>query len=90
MNFVAGIKEDSEAAYKAATEVAKNMESWNPIRLGLALNFSVFYYEIMKDPKKAIEMANKVNLIVFAMFWVCTRGMHYIGVCTIIVPWELA
>ena len=31
----------------------------NPIRLGLALNFSVFYYEIRNDGKKACELAKK-------------------------------
>ena len=31
----------------------------NPIRLGLALNFSVFYYEVMKDHKKACELADQ-------------------------------
>ena len=29
----------------------------NPIKLGLALNFSVFYYEVMQDNKKACELA---------------------------------
>ena len=31
----------------------------NPIKLGLALNFSVFYYEVMKDHKKACQLADE-------------------------------
>ena len=30
----------------------------NPIGLGLALNFSVFYYEVMNDHGKAIQIAS--------------------------------
>jgi len=47
-------------AYNKATEVAnKELKTTNPIRLGLALNFSVFYYEIMNEPSKACEMAKQ-------------------------------
>ncbi len=31
----------------------------NPIKLGLALNFSVFYYEAMKKPKEAVNLADQ-------------------------------
>lgn len=44
-------------AYNKATEYAKNLKVLNPIGLGLALNFSVFYYEVIDDHKKAIEIA---------------------------------
>ena len=46
--------------YKEAEELAKKLDDWNPVRLGLALNFSMFYYEVMNDAKKAIEVANAI------------------------------
>jgi 14-3-3 protein epsilon len=45
--------------YKSASEEAKTLEIRNPIRLGLALNFSVFHFEVMEDHKKAIELAKE-------------------------------
>ena len=53
--------ENSEKAYKAANETAvEDMAPTHPIRLGLALNFSVFYYEIMNQTDKACQLAKKV------------------------------
>jgi len=49
--------EDALKAYDDATEVVKSLTVLNPNVLGLALNFSVYYYEIMNDHKKAIEIA---------------------------------
>ncbi|KAF3929839.1 hypothetical protein ABW20_dc0109841 [Dactylellina cionopaga] len=47
-------------AYKSATEVAGNdLAPTHPIRLGLALNFSVFYYEILNSPDKACHLAKQ-------------------------------
>ncbi|XP_058503767.1 14-3-3 protein beta/alpha-like [Solea solea] len=49
----------SEEAYKAAFESCKEMAPTHPIRLGLALNFSVFYYEICGETQKACKLAKE-------------------------------
>jgi len=46
-------------AYKAASDISQTLPATNPIRLGLALNFSVFYYEIMSSPDSAIQLAKQ-------------------------------
>lgn len=44
--------------YKQAFELAKTkLQATHPIRLGLALNYSVCLYEIMKDRSKACDLA---------------------------------
>lgn len=49
---------DADEAYKKASEVSKDhLKPTNPIRLGLALNYSVFYYEIRNIPDRACELA---------------------------------
>uniref|UniRef100_A0A1B6F1M0 14-3-3 domain-containing protein n=2 Tax=Cuerna arida TaxID=1464854 RepID=A0A1B6F1M0_9HEMI len=50
--------EHSLNAYKNASEVATtDLPPTHPIRLGLALNFSVFYYEILNSPERACRLA---------------------------------
>jgi len=50
--------ENALTAYNSASSIATaNLPPTNPIRLGLALNFSVFYYEIMNSPDNAIQLA---------------------------------
>jgi len=49
-------------AYKAAQDKAMSeLPSTNPIRLGLALNFSVFYYEVLNQPEQACSLAKQVR-----------------------------
>ncbi|KAH7656699.1 14-3-3 protein [Dioscorea alata] len=52
--------DQSLKAYQAATSTAMTeLPSTHPIRLGLALNFSVFYYEILNSPERACHLAKQ-------------------------------
>ncbi|KAH7267258.1 14-3-3 protein-domain-containing protein [Fusarium redolens] len=63
-------------AYKAATEVAQTeLPPTHPIRLGLALNFSVFYYEILNAPDQACHLAKQAFDDAIAG---TTRGLFFI------------
>jgi len=63
--FTAGDKrkeagQNSLEAYTNALKVAEGkLPTTHPIRLGLALNFSVFYFEILNEPTKACDLAKK-------------------------------
>ncbi len=47
-------------SYNSATGIAnKELPPTHPIRLGLALNFSVFYYEILNSPERACHLAKQ-------------------------------
>merc|ERR1712227_230986 len=50
--------ESARLAYAEASAVAdKDLAVTHPIRLGLALNFSVFQYEVLANPDEACKMA---------------------------------
>lgn len=64
--YIAEVAKDSEkekvvdmsaAAYQKAYDISANMATTHPIRLGLALNYSVFLYEIKNDQDKACQLA---------------------------------
>lgn len=53
---------ESQNAYQGAMDVAKEqMQPTHPIRLGLALNYSVFFYEIQNAPDQACQLAKQVG-----------------------------
>lgn len=52
--------ENSLSSYKSASDIAvTELPPTHPIRLGLALNFSVFYYEILNSPDRACQLAKQ-------------------------------
>lgn len=52
--------ENAEKAYKEAYEIAiKDLPVINSTRVGLCLNFAVFYYEVKGDKKEGCKIAKK-------------------------------
>lgn len=48
----------SNDAYQEASNIATTeLPPTHPIRLGLALNYSVYFYEIMSAPQRACQLA---------------------------------
>merc|ERR1711920_893485 len=57
-NAKAAAAENARQAYEEASKVAeKDLAVTHPIRLGLALNYSVFMYEVLSNPDDACKMA---------------------------------
>ena len=50
------VKQKAKAAYEQANAI--DLPACNPIKLGLALNFSVFNYEVLKDHATACQLAD--------------------------------
>ena len=50
------VKNGALEGYQQADTHSKSLNPCNPIRLGLALNYSVFYYEVMNQHGKACEL----------------------------------
>merc|ERR1711869_149594 len=49
----------AKGAYDDAMGAAAELAVTHPIRLGLALNFSVFHYEVLNNPEEACKMARQ-------------------------------
>jgi len=55
-----GYVQDAHDAYEEASNIATaELPATHEIRLGLALNFSVFYYEVFGAPDKACKLAEE-------------------------------
>ena len=50
------VKNGALENYNFSLSAPESLNACNPIRLGLALNFSVFHYEVMSNKGKAIEL----------------------------------
>ena len=50
------VKNGALTNYEQANSFCQSLNACNPIRLGLALNFSVFHYEVMNNHSKACEL----------------------------------
>mmetsp|Transcript_14870 Transcript_14870/g.27497 ORF Transcript_14870/g.27497 Transcript_14870/m.27497 type:complete len:254 (-) Transcript_14870:48-809(-) len=52
--------ENAQRSYQEATDIAADeLPPTNPIKLGLALNYSVFFYEVKSEPETACNMARQ-------------------------------
>lgn len=52
------LSKNAEQAYQDAMTIARDkVSTTSPIRLGLALNYSVFFYEVKNSPSEACELA---------------------------------
>ena len=47
------------SSYNAALDASNSIDYKNPIKLGLALNLSVFYYEVVGDREQACKLAQE-------------------------------
>jgi len=53
------VKNGALENYQLAQSTSESLNACNPIRLGLALNFSVFHYEVMNNHKQACELGEQ-------------------------------
>lgn len=56
-DVLAKARDGALANYREAEIAGRELQACNPIKLGLALNFSVFHYEVMQDNKQACTLA---------------------------------
>ena len=65
-------RNQAECSYKTAARLADEwLPAAHPLRLGVALNRSIFYYEVMKSPEQGVDIAKQAfveaNVIIDAL-----------------------
>lgn len=58
-DLLAEVTENARKYYEQATAAAVNLKPYNSNKLGLALNYSVFHYELKNDSAKACVIAEE-------------------------------
>ena len=58
-NDIEKVKNGALENYILAQTTSQSLNACNPIRLGLALNFSVFHYEVMNNHKQACDLGEQ-------------------------------
>jgi len=53
------VKKGALENYQLAQKASESLNACDPIRLGLALNFSVFHYEVMNNHKEACALGEQ-------------------------------
>lgn len=68
-------KKGALESYSKAMELCRSgyLKPYNSVCLGLALNFSVFHYEVMSDPLRACEIAKQSLEEAFEVIDECTE-----------------
>ena len=58
-----GVADEAQKAYQEAFDISRSkLQPTHPIRLGLALNYSVYYYEILNAADRACHLAKQVTV----------------------------
>lgn len=88
LNFSTDTIKKSQEAYDSAYKLSVDrLPPTHPIRLGLALNFSVFYYEILNTPEKACELAKKVSNQKFILLLLLDTKQRILTTPTLLTLW---
>ncbi|KAL2922914.1 14-3-3-like protein, partial [Bienertia sinuspersici] len=70
--------ENTLLAYKSTQDISlAELAPTHPIRLGLALNFSVFYYEILNSPDRACNLTKHVGIVSSSAKLVIVINYHH-------------